>query len=341
MNLSPAGVRKKIMEVAENARFQDESNKEEEFSRSRNISRADAPSSSMAEEIKQLKEMMQQVIRRQPVEVKPCGFCEATDHKTDACLTIVEDDQGDVNALNEFHNYGNRAPHRQYGQTANRQNWRDNNQAPREPTQQYQQRGQNQNQAGPSQQGKSLEDIVKDLATLVHQFQAKTDGAIADLSKQMSQIATIVSELKNDSGQLPSQTIPNPRGNVNAVTLRSGKELDERKKEAETASGAPASNISRTLKYPANAIVMSPADASLTSRADAIPTVENSKTNAPLPFPVQVRAPKQYVMDKEVWGLFSKVEINIPLLEAIKQIPRYSKFLKELCTNRRRGTQPD
>ncbi|CAM8969047.1 unnamed protein product [Rhodiola kirilowii] len=48
-------------------------------------------------------------------------------------------------------------------------------------------------------------------------------------------------------------------------------------------------------------------------------------------------------MDKEVWELFSKVEINIhiPLLEAIKQIPRYSKFLKELCTNRRKGTQPD
>ncbi|CAM8993899.1 unnamed protein product [Rhodiola kirilowii] len=46
-------------------------------------------------------------------------------------------------------------------------------------------------------------------------------------------------------------------------------------------------------------------------------------------------------MDKEVWELFSKVEINISLLEAIKQIPRYSKFLKELCTKRRRGTQPD
>ncbi|CAM8951179.1 unnamed protein product [Rhodiola kirilowii] len=46
-------------------------------------------------------------------------------------------------------------------------------------------------------------------------------------------------------------------------------------------------------------------------------------------------------MDKEVWELFSKVEINIPLLEAIKQIPRYAKFLKELCTNRRRCTRDD
>ncbi|CAM8882623.1 unnamed protein product [Rhodiola kirilowii] len=47
------------------------------------------------------------------------------------------------------------------------------------------------------------------------------------------------------------------------------------------------------------------------------------------------------MIDKDVWELFSKVEINIPLLEAIKQIPRYAKFLKELCTNRRRSTRED
>ena len=28
--------------------------------------------------------------------------------------------------------------------------------------------------------------------------------------------------------------------------------------------------------------------------------------------------------------------MNIPLLNAIKQVPRYAKFLKELCTNKRK-----
>ncbi|CAM8982417.1 unnamed protein product [Rhodiola kirilowii] len=46
-------------------------------------------------------------------------------------------------------------------------------------------------------------------------------------------------------------------------------------------------------------------------------------------------------MDKDIFELFSKVEINIPLLEAIKQIPRYAKCLKELCTNRRRSDRYD
>ncbi|RDY11582.1 hypothetical protein CR513_03732, partial [Mucuna pruriens] len=32
----------------------------------------------------------------------------------------------------------------------------------------------------------------------------------------------------------------------------------------------------------------------------------------------------------------SKVEINIPLLDAIKQIPKYAKFLKELCVHKRK-----
>ncbi|KAM2097126.1 hypothetical protein ACFX1R_020706 [Malus domestica] len=32
----------------------------------------------------------------------------------------------------------------------------------------------------------------------------------------------------------------------------------------------------------------------------------------------------------------SKVQVNIPLLDAIKQVPRYAKFLKELCTTRKR-----
>ncbi|CAM8990048.1 unnamed protein product [Rhodiola kirilowii] len=87
---------------------------------------------------------MQQVIRRQPVQVRPCEFCGATDHKTDSCPTLVEDDQGEVNAVGDYQSYGNRAgPVRQYGpsatgQGANGQNWRNDNQhihAQREPAQ--------------------------------------------------------------------------------------------------------------------------------------------------------------------------------------------------------------
>ena len=40
--------------------------------------------------------------------------------------------------------------------------------------------------------------------------------------------------------------------------------------------------------------------------------------------------------NQEILETFRKVEINIPLLDAIKQVPRYAKSLKELCTNKRK-----
>ncbi|KAM1024679.1 hypothetical protein ACFX14_037824 [Malus domestica] len=40
--------------------------------------------------------------------------------------------------------------------------------------------------------------------------------------------------------------------------------------------------------------------------------------------------------EKDILVTFRKVQINIPLLDAIKQVLRYAKFLKELCTTRKR-----
>ncbi|RDX77763.1 hypothetical protein CR513_42062, partial [Mucuna pruriens] len=77
------------------------------------------------------------------------------------------------------------------------------------------------------------------------------------------------------------------------------------------------------------------------------PTDANSKPNAdsripqqdrsiPLPFPTWTLSVKKPVSDEELLKMFWKVEINIPLLDAIKQIPKYAKFLKELCVNKRK-----
>ncbi|XP_024178672.1 uncharacterized protein LOC112184654 [Rosa chinensis] len=40
--------------------------------------------------------------------------------------------------------------------------------------------------------------------------------------------------------------------------------------------------------------------------------------------------------EKDILETFRKVQVNIPFLDAIKQVPKYAKFLKELCTNKRR-----
>jgi len=38
----------------------------------------------------------------------------------------------------------------------------------------------------------------------------------------------------------------------------------------------------------------------------------------------------------EIFETFKQVRINIPLLDAIKQVPSYAKFLKDLCTMKRK-----
>ncbi|XP_027124316.2 uncharacterized protein [Coffea arabica] len=59
------------------------------------------------------------------------------------------------------------------------------------------------------------------------------------------------------------------------------------------------------------------------------------KPNPP-PFPSRLERLKKHNKKKEILEMFRKVEINIPLLDAIKQVPRYAKFLKDLCINRKK-----
>ena len=58
-----------------------------------------------------------------------------------------------------------------------------------------------------------------------------------------------------------------------------------------------------------------------------------------LPFPnayFKIRKRDKIKHDQDVVDLFSKIEVNIPLIKLVKQVPAYSKFLKELCTSKRK-----
>ncbi|CAM8944385.1 unnamed protein product [Rhodiola kirilowii] len=185
-----------------------------------------------------------------------------------------------------------------------------------------------------------LSGTVQRLSTTVYQNQAKNDKAIADLKKQMSQLATSIFERNNEPGQLPSQTIQNPKENVNVVTLRSGRKLAVEHME-QTEDKSPRLPGEEQMRPETRGTLEQDAAAPEEHRPHPVSRTETSKIRAALPFPVPARVPKQHVMDEDAFELFSKVEINIPLLEAIKQIPRYAKFLKELCTNRRRSARYD
>jgi hypothetical protein len=62
---------------------------------------------------------------------------------------------------------------------------------------------------------------------------------------------------------------------------------------------------------------------------------EKEKVNAP-PFPQRLVKPKKEKQPLDIFKTFRKVQINIPLFDAIQQIPSYAKFLKDCCTHKRK-----
>jgi hypothetical protein len=59
------------------------------------------------------------------------------------------------------------------------------------------------------------------------------------------------------------------------------------------------------------------------------------------PFPEWLKEPSHFGKQGEkiqvMMEVFKQVKINIPLLDAIQQVPAYAKFLKDLCTQKRKS----
>ena len=60
-----------------------------------------------------------------------------------------------------------------------------------------------------------------------------------------------------------------------------------------------------------------------------------AKNSTPLPFLQALKAKKKVVNQAEILEVLRQVKVNIPLLDMIKQVPTYAKFLKDLCTIKR------
>ncbi|CAN6679378.1 unnamed protein product [Malus baccata var. baccata] len=140
-----------------------------------------------------------------------------------------------------------------------------------------------------------------------------------------------------ENGKLPSTTVVNPKGgfeSAKAITLRSGKEV--RNKEDEKIQLEEEDNTYPTARVPSP--MPQPSKTSHPSTLGKnVPNVVSLNTNLPnVPFPHRFAQSKKEESEKDILDTFRKVQVNIHLLDAIKQVPRYAKFLKELCTTRKR-----
>ncbi len=156
----------------------------------------------------------------------------------------------------------------------------------------------------------------------------------------MGQMANTLN--KREDGTLPSQPVANPKGHymvegntshhqqVQAITtLRSGRRVDNYVQE----------KVDEQTEIPQNLQKDKGKQVNIEASSSSAPTLE-IPYEPQVPFPERLKAPshfgKQGEKIQDMMEVFKQVKINLPLLDAIKQVPAYAKFLKDLCTQKRR-----
>ncbi|GKB45534.1 retrovirus-related pol polyprotein from transposon TNT 1-94 [Tanacetum coccineum] len=149
----------------------------------------------------------------------------------------------------------------------------------------------------------------------------------------------------NDSRSFPSNTIANPKGELKAITTRSGIVLDEpsvpmplpfinpeEDERAEETSTDP-ELAEYTIKVPPP-LVQKPQAPS--QKSYEMPKRDPLHPN--IPYPSRMYKEKQQdkveIQIHKFWQMFKQLHINITLAEALILIPKYQKMLKALFSNK-------
>ncbi|XP_038894636.1 uncharacterized protein LOC120083133 [Benincasa hispida] len=169
-----------------------------------------------------------------------------------------------------------------------------------------------------------------------HNVNSIDASVIATLSAQVGQIA---SELKNrQPGVLPSNT-ETPGNNdgkkqCHAVTLRSGRALEKRRMNPRNSSPLK-ERITRSMDQEERTLETTSHSEPSTSNAG------NSEVTLNTPFPRRLMKKNDEQKFKRFLELLKQLHINIPLIEALEQMPTYVKFFKDILTKKRRVSKKE
>ena len=167
--------------------------------------------------------------------------------------------------------------------------------------------------------------LAQRIDTVENTLNKKIDGLESNLKQKMDNLQYSITNINKllevqERGRFPSQTLPNPKGIhevgsgmdevKSIITLRSGKEVDQPmpKPVEESRQGEEMQSEHILLEK------------------------DSMKYRIPPPFPQALRGKKKATQQAGILEVLRQVKVNIPLLDLIKQVPAYAKFLKDLCT---------
>ncbi|XP_070039850.1 uncharacterized protein [Nicotiana tomentosiformis] len=171
-------------------------------------------------------------------------------------------------------------------------------------------------QKPPQQVEETMNDQLKKL--FLDNRQLRTN--FRNLERQVGQLAS--NKNTRPAGALPSDTEKNPQ--VNAVTLRNGRGLEEAPKKR------------RDKPTPEGELIPK---ATPESKKDDASSELVSAARPPPPFPQRLQKKNDDRMFNKFISMLSQVQLNIPLVDVLHEIPKYAKYIKDIVAHKRRLTK--
>ena len=298
-----------------------------------------------------------QAVIEVPLQAKLCFICQSTEHVGEQCPTIP--------AVREmFHDQANfvgqskpppNAPYRNtynpnWGNHPNL-SWKPNPPAYMPPGTRQQFGSSSQPQPPPSSSpveqailnlskvvGDFVEEkkginvqLAKRIDTMESTLNKKIDGLQSDLNQKIDNLQYSITRITNllevqEKGKFPAQTQPNPRG-VHEIGFASSPapRMDEVKAVITLRNGK---QVNQPTPKPAEET----REEEEVESAHIFIKEDSMKNSMPPPFPQALRGKKKASKQASILEVLREVKVNIPLLDMIKQVPTYAKFLKDLCT---------
>ncbi|GJY43419.1 reverse transcriptase domain-containing protein [Tanacetum coccineum] len=188
---------------------------------------------------------------------------------------------------------------------------------------------------------KANDAVMKNMQT---QMTSLTSSNI-ELKSMFGQFMKMNTASSSGSGSLPSNTVPNPREDLKAITTRSGATLagpsvppppsKEADREPETITDQVLTGSTNNVPPP----VVQPSPASTSSTPISSPKIpEPNPHQPPIPYPSRLNKEKLQGKDDiqihSFLQMFKKIHFNISFSEALAHMPKFAKMIKDLLTNK-------
>ncbi|GJX84304.1 reverse transcriptase domain-containing protein [Tanacetum coccineum] len=200
---------------------------------------------------------------------------------------------------------------------------------------------------------KANESLMRNMQSQINELRGNFSKQEENLRKNLNNdmrsiLGSFFQNQASTSGTLPSNTIPNPKGEMKAITTRSGatlagpsvpppsrtKEVD---REPETKTDQELTESTNNVPPPV--VQPSPDSTNLPPAPISTPKIpEPNPHQPPIPYPSRLNKEKLQGKDDiqihSFLQMFKKIHFNISFSEALAHMPKFSKTVKDLLTNK-------